>query len=115
MSESLLRQSVPPVTVVCDKHLGRRAKAKSYYDKTSSKELAPLVPGYFVYSKPNDHHRGERWNFGEVFNEVTPRSYFIKTQDGLVPLNITNLRPAEASLPRTQQPRTQQEVPTAVQ
>ena len=52
VSESLLRQSVPPVTVVRDDHLHRRAKAKSYYDKNASKELAPLVPGQFVYSKP---------------------------------------------------------------
>lgn len=66
VSESLSRQSVPPVTVVRDEHLDRRAKAKSYYNKTACKELVPLVPGQFVYSKANDHHRGERWNFGEV-------------------------------------------------
>ena len=96
VSESLLRQSVPPVTVVRDEHLDRRAKAKAHYDKTASKELAPLIPGQYVYSIPNDHHRGERWNFGEVLNEVTPRSYLIKTPDGLVRRNRTHLRPAEA-------------------
>ena len=115
MSESLLRQSVPPVTVVHDEHLDRRAKAKSYYDKTASRELAPLVPGQFIYSKPNYHHRGERWNFGEILNEVTPRSYLIKTPDGLVRRNRTHLRPAEASLSCNQQPLTQQAVPAVIQ
>ena len=91
VSESLLRPSVPPVTVVRDEHPDRRAKAKSYYDKTASKELTPLVPGQFVYRKPNDHHPGERWNFGEVLNEVTPRSYLIKTPDGLVRRNRSHL------------------------
>ena len=115
VSESLLRQSVPPVTVVREEHLDRRAKAKSYYDKTASKELAPLVPRQFVYSKPNDHHRGERWNFGEVLNEVTPRSYLIKTPEGLVRRNRTHLRHAEASLSCNQQPLAPQAVPAVVQ
>ena len=64
MSESLLRQSVPPVEMVREEHLDRRAKAKAQYDKTATQELAPLVPGQFVYTKPSDHHRGERWNYG---------------------------------------------------
>ena len=115
VSESLLRQSVPPVTVVRDEHLDRRAKAKAHYDKTASKELAPLIPGQYVYSKPNDHHRGERWNFGEVLNEVTPRSYLIKTPDGLVRRNRTHLRPAEAARSCNRQPLTQQAVPTVGQ
>ena len=75
---------MPPVTVVRNEHLDRRTKAKSYYNKTASKELAPLVPGQFVYSKPNDYHWGERWNFGEVLNEVRPHSYLNKTPEGLV-------------------------------
>ena len=62
VSESFFRQSVPTVTVVRNEHLDRRAKAKSHYDKTASKELVPLVPGQFVYRKLNDKHRGERWN-----------------------------------------------------
>ena len=36
ISESMLNQSVPPVTVVRDEHLVRRAKAKAHYDKTAS-------------------------------------------------------------------------------
>ena len=59
ISESLLVQSVPPVTVVRDEHLGRRAKAKAHYDKTASRDLSPLAPGQFVYTRPNDHHRGD--------------------------------------------------------
>ena len=61
VSELLLRQSVPPVTVVREEHINRRAKAKSYYDKTARKELPPLMAGQFVYSRPNNHHRGEQW------------------------------------------------------
>ena len=45
ISESLLTQSVPPVTVVRDEHLGRRAKAKAHYAKTASRDLSPLAPG----------------------------------------------------------------------
>ena len=74
ISESLLSQSVQSVTVVCDEHLGRRAKAKSHYDKTASRDLAPLEPRQFVYTRPNDHHRVEQWRHGEVLGEVTPRS-----------------------------------------
>ena len=73
ISESLLSQSVPPVTVVRDEHLGRRAKAKAHYDKTASRDLSPLAPGQFVYTRPNDHHRSEQWRHGEVLGEVTPR------------------------------------------
>ena len=45
MSDSLLDQFVPPVAVLRDEHLGRRAKAKSYNDKTANSDLAPLSPG----------------------------------------------------------------------
>ena len=51
VSKSLLRQSVPPLKVLHDEHPDRRAKAKSHHGKTASKELAPLIPGQFVYSK----------------------------------------------------------------
>jgi len=66
VSESLLHQSVPPVTVARDEHVVRRGKVKGYCDKTSSKGLSSLVPGKFVNSKHNAHHRDERWKFGEV-------------------------------------------------
>ena len=42
MSATLLGQSVPPVAGVRDEHLGKRAKAKTYYDKTPNRELASL-------------------------------------------------------------------------
>ena len=41
ISKSLLSQSVPPVTVVRDEHLGRRDKAKAHYDKTAGMMIAP--------------------------------------------------------------------------
>ena len=103
------------MTVVRHEHLDRRAKAKSYYGKTTSEELAPLVPEQFVYRKPNDHHRGGRWNSGEVLKKVTPRSYLIKIPGGLVRRSITHPRPAGASLSRNRQPLAQQAVPTGVQ
>ena len=104
VSESLLNQSVPPVAVVCDEHLGRRVKAKAYYDKTARKDLTTLLPGESVYCKPNNHHRGERWSCGEVLEEVTPRLYVVQTQDGLVRRNRTHLRPTKPSLPSNLQP-----------
>ena len=42
VSESFLIQSVPPVAVVCDEHLGRRVKAKAYYNKTAGKDRTTL-------------------------------------------------------------------------
>ena len=78
ISESLLGQSVPPAIIVRDEHLGRRAKAKAHYYKTSSRDLFPLAPGQFVYTRSNGHHRGEQWRHGEV----TPRSYVVQTQEG---------------------------------
>ena len=73
-------------------------------DKTASTKLAPLILDQFVNSKPNDQNRDGRWNFGEVLNEVTSRSYLIKTADELVRRNRTNVRPAEAALSCNQQP-----------
>ena len=99
IAESLLSQSVPPVALVRDEHLGRRAKAKAHYDKTASRDLPPLSPGQIVFTRPNDRHRGERWDRGEVLEEVTPRSYVVETQGGLVRRNRTHLRPAEPSVP----------------
>ena len=61
ISESLLTQSVPPVSVVRDEHLGRRAKAKAHYDKIAIRDLSPLAPGQFVYTRPNDHYHGDQW------------------------------------------------------
>ena len=110
ISESLLSQSVPPVNVVRDKHLGRRAKAKAHYDKTASRDLPPLTPGQYVYARPNEYHRGEQWGHSEVLGEVTPRSYVIKTQDGLVRLNRIHLRPNERQVPCDPQPLPQQPV-----
>ena len=51
---------MPPVNVVHDEHLGRPAKAKAHYDKTASRDLPPLMPGQFVYTRPNDHHHAEQ-------------------------------------------------------
>ena len=99
MSDSLLDQSVPPVAVVRDEHLVRQAKAKSCYDKTANCDLAPLSPGQAMYTRPNNHNRGGQGGHGEVLEEVTPRSYLVRTQGGLVRRNRTHLRPAEPLLP----------------
>ena len=98
MSDSLLDQSVPPVAVVRDEHLGWWAKAKSYYDKTANSDLSPPSPGQDVYTRPNDHNRGGQWGYGEVLEEVTPRSYLVRTQGGLVRRNRTHLWPAKPLL-----------------
>ena len=95
---------MPPVNVVRDEHLRRPAKAKAHYDKTASRDLPPLTPGQFhqarpVFTRPNDHHHGEQWGHGEVLGEVTPRSYVIKTYDGLVRRNRIHLRPNEPQVP----------------
>ncbi len=84
ISEPLLSQSVPPVALVRDEHLGRRAKAKAHYDKTASRELPSLSPGQLVYTRPKERHHRERWDRGEVLEEVTPRSFVVKTADGFV-------------------------------
>ena len=110
IAEALLSQSLPPVNVVRDEHLGRRAKAKAHYDKTASRDLPPLTPGQYVYTRPNDHHHGEQWGHGEVLGEVTPRSYVIKTQDGLVRRNRIHLRPNEPQVPCDPQPLPEQPV-----
>ena len=106
ISDSLLSQSVPPITIVRDEHLGRRAKAKAHYDKTASRD--------FVYTRPNDQHRGEQWRHGEVLGEVTPRLYVVQTQDGLVRRNRIHLRPSdcEPQVPCDQQPLPEQPVIT---
>ena len=57
VSESLLRQLCHQEKWFLEKLLDRRAKVKVQYDKTASKELAPLVPGQFVFTTLNDHHR----------------------------------------------------------
>ena len=110
ISDSSLSQSVPPAAVVRDEHLGRRAKAKAHYEKTASRDLSSLAPGQFVYTRPNDHHRGEQWGHGEVLGEVTPRSYVVKTQDGLVRRNRIHLRPSEPQVPCDPQPLPDQPV-----
>ena len=110
ISESLLSQSMPPVIVVLDEHLGKRAKAKAHYDKTASRDLSPLAPGQFVYTRPNDHHRSEQWRHGEILGEVTPRSYVVQTQDGLVRRNRIRLRPSELQVPYDPQPLPEQPV-----
>ncbi|XP_068756751.1 uncharacterized protein [Montipora capricornis] len=104
ISESLFSQSVPPVTVVHDEHLGRRAKAKAHYDKTASRDLSPLARGQFVYTRPNDRHRIEQWRHAEVLGEVMPRSYVVQTQDGLARRNKIRLRPSEPQVTYDPQP-----------
>ena len=95
-----------------DEHLGRRAKAKAHYDKTASRNLLPLTPGQFVYTRPNDQHCGEQWRHGEVLGEVTPRSYVVQTEDGLVRQNRIHLRSSdcEPQVPCDQQPLPEQPV-----
>ena len=108
ISESLLTQSVPPVTVVRDEHLGRRTKAKAHYDKTASRDLCPLAPGQFVYTRPNNHNRGDQWRHGEVLGKVTPRSCVVQTQDGLVRRSRIHLRLSEPQVPCHTQPLPEQ-------
>ena len=110
IAEALLSQSVPPVSVVRDEHLGRRAKAKAHYDKTASRDLPPLTPGQYVYTRPIDHQHGEQWCHGEVLGDVTPLSYVIKTQDRLVRRNRIHLRPNEPQVPCVPQPLPEQPV-----
>ena len=110
VSEPSLSQSVPPAAVGRDEHLGRRAKAKPHYDRTASRDLSPLAPRQFVYTRPNDHYRGEQWGHGEVLREVTPRSYVVKTPDGLFRLNRIHLRPSEPQVPCDLQPLPEQPV-----
>ena len=110
ISESLLAQSVPPVTVVRDEHLGRLAKAKSHYDENACRDLSPLAPGQFVYTRPNDYHRGDHWRHGEVLGEVTPLSHMVQTQDGLVRRNRIHLRPSGPQVPCHPQPLPKQPV-----
>ncbi len=89
---------MPPVALVRDKHLGRRAEAKAHYHKTASRELPPLTWTTSVHQakRPSPW---ERWDRGEVLEEVTPRSYVVKKPDGLVRRNRVHLRPAEPSVP----------------
>ena len=75
----------------------------THYDKTASRDLSPLAPGQFVYTRPDDHHYGERWRPGEVLGEVAPRSYVVQTQDRLVRQNRIHSRPSE---PLSEQPVT---------
>ena len=56
-----------------------------------------------MYTKPSDHHRGNQWGYGEVLKEVTPCSYVIRTQDGLVRRNRTHIRLAGHSQPSDHQ------------
>ena len=56
----------------------------------------------------NDHHRGEQWGHSEVLGAVTPRSYVIKTQNGLVRRNRIHLRPKEPQVPCDPQPLPEQ-------
>ena len=107
ISELLLSQSVPPITVARDEHQGRRAKAK-----TASRDLSSLAPGQFVYTRPNDQHRGEQWRHCEVLGEVTPRSNVVQTQDGLSRRNRIHLTPSdcERQVPCDLQPLPEQPV-----
>ena len=75
-----------------------------------TKLLAALrwLPGQFVYTRPNDHHRGEQWGHDEVL--VTPRSYVVKTQVGLIRRNRIYLRPSEPEVPCDPQPLPEQPV-----
>ncbi|KAK2552841.1 Uncharacterized protein P5673_026010 [Acropora cervicornis] len=106
ISESLLTQSVPPVTVVRDEHLGRRTKAKAHYDKTASRDLCPLAPGQFVYTRPNNHNRGDQWRHGEVLgkNNTENRGDVGKSAETIVP-NSNSESPHENSLPPAQTSR----------
>ena len=56
-----------------------------------------------MYTKPSDHHRSNQWGYGEVLEEVTPRLYVIRTQNGLVRKNRTHIRLAEHSQPSDHQ------------
>ena len=47
---------------------------------------------------------------GEVLGEVTPRSYVVKTQDGLVRQNRIHLRPSEPQVPCDSQPLPEQPI-----
>ena len=65
-----------------------------------------------MYTRPNDQQRGEQWRHGEVLGEVTPRSYVVQTQDGLVRRNRIHLRSSdcESQVPCDQQPLPEQPV-----
>ena len=52
VSESLLRWSVPPLTVMRDEHLDKRAKVKSYYDCQNCEQGASWFLGNSFIENP---------------------------------------------------------------
>ena len=85
-------------------------KPKLTVTTTASRDLPPLMPGQYVYTRPIDHQHGEQWCNGEVLGDVTPRSHVIKTQDRLVRRNRIHLRPNEPQVPCDPQPLPEQPV-----
>lgn len=53
--------------MVCEEHVGRRAKTKAYYDNLLAGTYPlSMSPEQFAYTRPSGHHLDSYWGYGEV-------------------------------------------------
>ena len=70
----------------------KRLAAKSQYDRRNRANLAPILPGAYVYAKPPPHRKAGPWDYGRVTGHPTPNSFIIDTPRGVTRRNRVHLR-----------------------
>ena len=72
----------------------KKGKAKKCYERKPFDEHSNIPLGNYVYGKPNPRNRSSPWQFGQVINKPSPRSYVISTAKGHLRRNRAQVRPA---------------------
>ena len=72
--------------------MAKKQQAKSFYD--AKIEHPSFNIGDVVYLKPSPQNRGKQWLYGYIQEIPAPRSYVIKTAEGLFHRNRNQLRSA---------------------
>ena len=91
-STLLLKPEIVDSVAVKEVMTAQRQVTKLNYDKKAAPDLPVLTPGDYVYVKPPPNKHNTPWIYGRVIDNPSPRSYNIRTSNGVVRRNRTHLR-----------------------
>ena len=92
ISTTLLHPELVDPGQVKEEMTSQRQVSKYIYDKNSAPDLPVLTTGDYVYFRPPPNKQNFPWQYGKVIDNPSPRSYTIKTSNGMARRNRSQIR-----------------------
>ena len=90
-STLLLKPKIVDSVAVKEEMTAQSKVTKLNYDKKAAPDLLVLTPGDYIYVKPSPNKHNTPWIYGQVIDSPSPRSYTIRTSNGVVRRDRTHV------------------------